>query len=360
MLRPYDREDDDDLEDDHKPPSFQTVAAAIGRALGVCGRNSAGYLDRRQAKRQREQVGLELLQIAASVGLINPLKNPKAKRTGKGDKRADMQRVELSDEAQRDMAQLSRHGSRSQMTSAPIKFYSRRPQPVVDITPNWRGLDETPQCESPLVIDALDRAQRTGWRDLRADLGNRRSAAHDPVAEVKRAGAALKRARKTKSKPRIKRAKDDLRYWLTVVQAAALRGRTFYFKCRFDYRSRLYQVGSLLGYTGGDDLARARLGVRRRRESAPGRGHLLLSQHITSMFGHGESEEEPARSRGVRVGHTEGGPNALKDQAPTENALAVPGGGALVRAVQGAAARAYADRVRLHKLGAADLLRADA
>ena len=106
------------------------------------------------------------------------------------------------------------------------------------------------------MIDALDRVQRTGWRIcepiLSLVLGS-----HDPVAEVKRAAGALTRARKTKSKPGIKRAKDDLRKWLTVVQAVALRGKTFYFKCRFDYRGRLYQVGSLLGYTGGDDLARA-------------------------------------------------------------------------------------------------------
>ena len=124
VLRPYETENEDDLDDEHKPPSFQTVAAAIGRALGVCGRNSAGYIDRRQAKRQREQVGLELLQIAASIGLINPLKNPKAKRTGKGDKRSDMQRVELSDEAQRDIAAIQ-GGSHTPMTSAPIRFYSR-------------------------------------------------------------------------------------------------------------------------------------------------------------------------------------------------------------------------------------------
>jgi hypothetical protein len=306
VLRSYHPDDEDD--DDDKPPSFQTVAAAIGRALGVVGRNSLGYVDRRQAKRQREQVGLELLQIAATVGLIKPLKKRGAKPTKKGGKRQPGQRCELSEGAKRDMALIqARLAIADDLRTDQVLFAP--PPPVPEITENWRGWEETPECTNPEVIRALALAQNTAWRIcepiLDEVLGDK-----DPVAEVTRAVKALQRAQDTlaaklktmknaqtkvlqraKSKPRIKAAKDDLRKWLTVVQAVSLRGKTFYFKCRFDYRGRLYQVGSLLGYTGGDDLARALLEFAVGEVLPHAVSATMLSRHITSMFGHGESKK---------------------------------------------------------------------
>jgi hypothetical protein len=302
ILRSYDYEDEDGEE--KRPPHFLTVAGAIGRTLGVYGRNSLGYRDRRQAKRQREQVGLELLQIAAEIGFINPLKDPRAKPTRKGGKRSAGQRCELTDKAALDLADIhARLAIANDYRTDQVLFEPPPAGSAVVITENWCGWEETPECTAPAVIRAVDLAQRTAWRICDAILDEVLEG-RDPVDRVKRATVVWQRTRallerskintraRLLARARLARARDEMNKWLTIVQASALRGRTFYFKCRLDYRGRIYQIGSHLGYTGGDDLARALLEFAD-GEALPIDSPIdgILRRHLSAMYGHGEGKK---------------------------------------------------------------------
>jgi hypothetical protein len=278
VLRP--RYGDDDLGDwveQRKPPSWQMVAGDIGAALAIAG------ADRRERKQLRDTVGMELLNIAFFAGLVTK------PRSGVKGKAAP---CTLSEAAHEHLAEIytALVLSGDLLAEQPVFV---QPPPVVNVRPNWRGYCETPANDSTAVIDALNAMQSTAWRVNKRMLGHLIKS-KDPAAEVRKAAAKLetaeedaKVARKilraavkagagNPSKPQarkiatarnklapyvaaIDRCEEALRHWITLLQATALQDKTFYYRVRFDYRGRVYQVGGRLQYTSGDDLARSLL-----------------------------------------------------------------------------------------------------
>jgi hypothetical protein len=278
VLRP--RREEDELEDwaeQRRPATWQTVAGDIGTALAIPG------ADRRERKHRRDTVGMELLNIAFLAGLIS---KPQSGVKGRSAP------CTLSDVAQGQLAEIYTALVLSGELLAEQPVFDR-PAPIVNVRPNWRGACETPANDSATVIEAVNAMQSTAWRV------NKRMLHHlikskDPAAEVRKASAKIQAAEEDAKPVRkllraalkegagkpskvqarkigaarkklvpyvtaIKRCEETLREWFTLLQATALEGKTFYYRVRFDYRGRVYQVGGRLQYTSGDDLARSLL-----------------------------------------------------------------------------------------------------
>jgi len=278
VLRP--RPEDKDLTDwaeQRGAPSCQTVANDIGGALKL-----GASLPRAERKRLRDTVGMELLNIAFFAGLIGPLQS---------GVKGTAARCVLSDEAQAQLAEIHTALILSGELLAEQPVFSR-PAPLIDMRANWRGL-EPPVNEAPDVIKAVHGMQSVEWR-INQPLLLRLLGDKDPTAEVRKALSAYAEvvdARNTArsahreattaagSKPSkyharkvagltaslkvstdaLKAARAALDHWITLLQATALQGKTFWYRVRLDYRGRLYQIGGRLQYTSGDDLARALL-----------------------------------------------------------------------------------------------------
>jgi hypothetical protein len=278
VLRP--RRDDEDLIDwtTRRPPTCQAVAGDIGAALKLPGG------DRRERKALRETVGMELLNIAFHAGLIAELQSGK-----KGLAAACV----LTAAAQEHLADIYTEIVMSGDLLAEQPVF-KRPAPEIDLRANWRGWEEAPANDAPDVVTAFDAMQSVAWRVnecmLAHVLGNK-----DPAAQVRKAVTDLAAVKaKTKGwknlslrrqmalRKALKAAEESLRRWVTVLQATALKGKVFYYRARFDFRGRLYQLGGRLQYTSGDDLARSLL------EFAEGRpldavGRAALANYADSL-----------------------------------------------------------------------------
>lgn len=316
VLRP--RRDDPDDWEARELPSFLTVAGEIGRSLGI---NAA---ERQARKADRERVGMELLSIAHDCGLIGPLR-PVLPR---GQKRTrESARVQLSEAAAAQLGEIYTELTLA-ADAATDQAQFAVPEPLVEVTPNRDGLVDPPVNTTPGVIAALNLIQRTAWR-INKPLLDRLVGARNPVAETRRAAQALRDARRAHARAKrnvslarkakrssqtiskllaerekVESHRDDkraaLRHWLMLVQATALQDKApFYFRHRFDYRGRIYSVGGMLNYTGGDDLARALLEFHQGEVCAGpnfGIAAMMLSMHLTSMWGHGE-DKAPFQTR---------------------------------------------------------------
>lgn len=305
ILRPRANEPEDFIA--RELPSPLTVADDIGRSLGVKGG------DRRESKRLREEFGMDLLGIAAECGLIDPLRV-------EGRRSRATARVRLTVAAEARLAEIyTALVVSGDLRTDQVVFDP--PEPLVVVSSNIEGWDETPANVTPGVVQALDAAQQTGWRVNRKMLahlvGN-----HDPVAEVRVAVIAAREASRVlavsrhdgykirkalKKTPKstklahqltaiesvraglehaVERTLADFRKWLAITQATALHDRTFYYRYRFDYRGRMYSVGGMLNYTGGDDLVRSLIEFAERETLEPGsRSVAMLSVHLTAMLG---------------------------------------------------------------------------
>ena len=160
VLRP--RREDNELGDwveQRRPASCQTVAGDIGTALRIPG------ADRRERKRMRDTVGMELLNIAFFAGLIAKLQS--------GVKGLAAPCV-LSEAAQGQLAEIytALVLSGDLLTEQPV---FDRPAPIVDMRPNWRGYAEPPANDSAEVIEAVDAMQSTAWRVNQRMLSRRKS-----------------------------------------------------------------------------------------------------------------------------------------------------------------------------------------
>lgn len=295
VLRP--RPEDKNLTDwveERRPPSCQSVANDIGAALKV-----GADLARVERKKLRDTVGMELLNIAYFAGLIGPLQSGQKGLTA---------RCVLSSRAQEHLAEIHTALVLSGELLADQPLFTQ-PPPLIDVRPNWRGL-EPPVNLSPDVILAVQAMQSTAWR-INEPLLHKLLGSKDPTAEVRKAVKAYAKARDSvkacrraqrkgekdklsakrlatlagkveKAKGADKAAHDQMRHWITLLEASALAGKTFYYRVRLDYRGRMYQIGGRLQYTSGDDLARALLEFA---DGAPlnDTGHAALKNYIGTL-----------------------------------------------------------------------------
>jgi hypothetical protein len=233
---------------ENKAPSPLTVADEVGAAL--------------QANDAR-QVGAALLGFAEVCGFIAPLR---AVRTDDGARTLAVE-VRLSIEADAQRAAIE-----SRLAAEPIddaRPVLAVPPPVLVITPNHYGTEKTPPYPNPpdAVLAAMLPIQSTAWRVNPFMLTTLRAALA--------AGA------------RLHVSKDKHVNGIAAVEQALYLSQhpQFFYRCEFDWRGRLYQLGGRLQYTSGADVARSLLEFAH-GEPLTSDGRTWLAVHLATCHGH--------------------------------------------------------------------------
>lgn len=213
--------------DEDLPP----YALSVGSSLGA---------DLSSDKAEQPIIGVQLLLLAAKVGVIEPLEDHGGVRVGIRDATHNRLRAIVNGGA----AHI-RHRVR---VLPPVGVDTKKPHDMLIPRPD----------APPRVREAADKVQGTAWRINRAVL--------DVLLETMNLETTLEQL-------------------MTVKQARELLAlEKFYFPVRLDSRGRMYQRGSFLTYTSGADYARGLL------EFADGAilddaGLGWLAWHMAQMWG---------------------------------------------------------------------------
>lgn len=232
-----------------KAPSVLTVAEELGRALSV-------------PKDLWRHDGAMLLGVAEACGFILPLDNQQ-----RINGRYLQSEVRLSPEAYRQRADIEERlaGEDIDSESRPVPDV---PAVQVTIRPNIKASEPEAPLPEPIesVAAALAPIQSTAWRvnpfmyrTLREWVALQVSL---DIEESRHTGALA--------------ALEQAGYWSQLPR--------FYYRCRFDWRGRLYQLGGSMQYTSGADAARALLEFAD-GEPLTAEGRNWLAVHVATCYG---------------------------------------------------------------------------
>jgi DNA-directed RNA polymerase len=216
------------------------------------------------ARNLPEYVGVELLGIAESVGLIVTI--PAEGRSGHRVTLAEMpfERLQrLVNGASKHVHVTTTPPVTNVKVRKPHEMLEARPSPLLRVIMATDKLQRTPWRINQRVLEVLEEAQAQGTTD-------------EQIANIIGGGEHLRRR-------------------MTLAEARELAPlERFYWRGFLEFRGRFFQRSGTLSYTNGDDYARGLLEFASGEKlDVQGGGFGWLAWHAAQMWGHGEDKTVP-------------------------------------------------------------------